>query len=68
MLGIEAHRFVTGRFYATAIKLSNLGVVSATRRKQQTYCSRNFRKNYLGNDKVSLIFGLCFYAHCISTK
>ena len=35
MLGIEAHRFATGRFYATAIKLSSLGVVSATSRKQQ---------------------------------
>ena len=57
MLGIEAHRFATGRFYATAIKLSSLGVVSVTSRKQQTYCSRNFRKNCLGNYKVSLIFG-----------
>ena len=60
MLGIEAHRFATGRFYATVIKLSSLGVVSATSRKQQTYCSRNFRKNCLGNDKVSLIFGFVF--------
>ena len=57
MLRIEAHRFATGRFYATAIKLSRLRVVSATRRKQQTYCSRNFRKNCLGDYKVSLIFG-----------
>ena len=60
MLGIEAHRFATGRFYATAIELSSLGVVSATSRKQQTYCSRNFRKNCLGNYQVSLIFGFVF--------
>ena len=60
MLGIEAHRFATGRFYAAAIKLSSLGVASATNRKQQTYCSRNFRKNCLGNYKVSLIFGFVF--------
>ena len=60
MLGIEAHRFATGRFYATAIKLLSLGAVSATSRKQQTYCSRNFRKNYLSNYKVSSIFGFVF--------
>ena len=60
MLGIEAHRFATGRFYTAAIKLSSLGVVSATSRKQQTYCGRNFRKNCLGNYKVSLIFGFGF--------
>ena len=60
MLGIEAHRFVTGRFYATAIKLSSLGVVSGTSRKQQTYCSRYFRKNCLDNYKVSLIFEFVF--------
>ena len=59
-MGIEAHRFATGRFYATAIKLLSLGIVSATSRKQQTSCSRNFRKNCLGNYKVSLIFGLVF--------
>ena len=57
MSGIEAH---LSRFYATAIKLSSLGVVSAASRKQQTYCSRNFRKNCLGNYKVSLIFGFGF--------
>ena len=60
MLGIEAHRFATGRFYATAIKLSILGVASATSRKQQTYYSINFRINCLGNYKVSLIFGFVF--------
>ena len=60
MLGIETHRFGTRRFYATAIKLSSLGVAIATSRKQQTYCSRNFRKNCLGNYKVSLIFGFVF--------
>ena len=60
MLGTGAHLFATGRFYATDIKLSNLGVVSATSRKQQTYCSRNFRKNCLGNYKVSFIFGFGF--------
>ena len=60
MLGIEAHQFASGRFYATAIKLSSLGVVSATSRKRQTYCSKNFRKNCLGNYKVSLIFGFVF--------
>ena len=59
MLGIEAHRFATGRFYAAAIKLSILGVVSATGRKQQTYNSRNFR-NCLRNYKVSFIFGFVF--------
>ena len=53
MLGIEAHRFAIGRFYATDIKLSSLWVVSATSRKQQTYCCRNFRKNCLGNYKES---------------
>ena len=57
MSGIEAH---LSRFYATAIKLSSLGVVSAASRKQQTYCSRYFRKNCLGNYKVSLIFGFGF--------
>ena len=46
-----------GSFYATAIKLSSLGIVSTTSRKQPTYCSRNFRENCLGNYKVSLIFG-----------
>ena len=60
MLGIETHWFASGRFYATAIQLSSLGVVSATSRKQQTYCSRNFRENCLGNYKVSLIFGFVF--------
>ena len=57
MLGIEAHQFASGRFYATAIKVSSLKVVSATSRKRQTYCSKNFRKNCLGIYKVSLIFG-----------
>ena len=60
MLGIEAYRFATGRFYAAVIKLSSLGVVSPTSRKQQTYCSRKFRKNCLCNYKVSLIFGFVF--------
>ena len=60
ILGIEAHRFATGKFYARAIKLLSLGVVSATSRKQQASCSRNFRKNCLGNYKVSLIFGFVF--------
>ena len=60
MLGIEAHQFASGRFYATAIKLSSLGVVRATSRKRQTYCSKNFRKNCLGIYKVSLIFGFVF--------
>ena len=60
MSGIEARRFAIGRFHATAIKLSSLGVASATSRKQQTYCSRNFRKNCLDNYKVSLIFGFVF--------
>ena len=60
MLGIEAHRFAAGRFYTTAMKLLNLEVVSATSRKQQTYCSRKFSKNCLGNYKVSLIFGFAF--------
>ena len=60
MLGIKMHRFGTRRFYATAIKLSSLRVAIATSRKQQTYCSRNFRKNCLGNYKVSLIFGFVF--------
>ena len=69
MLGIEAHQFASRRFYATAIKLSSLGVVSATSRKRQTYCSKNFRKNCLGIYKVSLIFEfVCFYAHCISAQ
>ena len=49
MFGITAYWFATGRFYATAIELSSLGVVSATGRKQQTSCIRKFRKNYLGN-------------------
>ena len=53
MSGIEARRFAIGRFYATAIKLSSLGVVS-------TYYSRNFRKNCLDSYKVSLIFGFVF--------
>ena len=60
MLWIEVHRFAIRRCYATAIKLSSLGVVSATSRKHQTYCSRNVRKNCLGNYKVSLIFGFVF--------
>ena len=54
------HRSATVRLYATGINLSSLGAVSATSRKQQTYCSRNFRKNCLGNYKVSLIFGFGF--------
>ena len=54
MSGIEAH--LSG-IYATAIKSSSLGVVSVASRKQQTYCSRNFRKNCFGNYKASLIFG-----------
>ena len=60
MLRIETHRFATGRFYATSIKLSSLGVVSVNSKlAQQTHCSRNFR-NCLGNYKVSLIFGFVF--------
>ena len=54
MSGIEARRFAIGRFYATAIKLSSLGVVS-------TYYSRNFRKSCLDSYKVSLIFGFVFF-------
>ena len=49
-----------GSFFATVIKLSSLGVVSTTSRKQPTYCNRNFRENCLGNYKVSLIFGFVF--------
>ena len=49
-----------GSVFATVIKLSSLGVVSTTSRKQPTYCSRNFRENCLGNYKVSLIFGFVF--------
>ena len=49
-----------GSVFASVIKLSSLGVVSTTSKKQPTYCSRNFRENCLGNYKVSLIFGFVF--------
>ena len=54
------HIGLLGSVFATVIKLSSLGVVSTTSRKQPTYCSRNFRENCLGNYKVSLIFGFVF--------